>query len=299
MRILITGGTGFIGRALCKALLAKGHELTVLSRKPESVQAKCGAQVNAIASLDDWEASQNFEAVINLAGEPIVDVPWTNQRKKILWDSRVTLTRQLIESIKRAEHKPEVLLSCSAIGYYGDRGDQILDESARAATTDFSAKLCTAWESAANTATDFNVRVCLLRFAPVLAPSGGMLGRMLPPFKLGLGARIGSGQQWMSWIHVDDCIAIVLRLLEDTEAAGSYNVTAPQPVTNQKFTSSLAATLRRPALFVAPAWLMKLALQERACLLLGSQRVVPAKLEAMGYHFMYPELDGALKALLA
>lgn len=297
MRILITGGTGLIGRALCKALLAAGHELTVLSRHPAAVKEKCGNPVTALRSLDEWHENQSFDAVINLAGEPIVDARWTEARKKILWDSRVTLTQDLVQRIERAKHKPAVLLSGSALGYYGDSGDLPLDESAGTAT-DFAAQLCAAWESAANRASDCGVRVCLLRTGLVLARQGGLLGRMLLPFKLGLGARLGNGRQWMSWIHIDDYVAIVLRLLENPQAAGPINMTAPHPVTNGEFTSTLAGVVHRPALFVAPAWLLKSALGERADLVLGGQRVLPVKLDTLGYRFNYPTLDAALPTLV-
>jgi uncharacterized protein (TIGR01777 family) len=296
MRILLTGGTGFIGSALCKSLLARGDELTVLSRNSESVKAKCGAQVKTISTLNEWAADLDFDAIINLAGESIIDAPWTDARKLTLRGSRVALTEHLIKCIERAKHRPKVLLSGSAIGYYGYCGDQTLDESATPAR-DFSAQLCVDWESAAMRAAGLGVRVCLLRLAPVLGKGGGMLGRMAPAFKLGLGARIGKGTQWMSWIHIDDCVAIMLRLLEDSQAAGPFNLTAPQPVTNRSFTRALSEALNRPAMLVAPACVMRLALQERADLLLGSQRVLPGRLEAMRYHFKYPDVGGALKSL--
>lgn len=297
MRILITGGTGLIGRPLCAALLGAGHDLTVLSRKPDLVPAKCGTGVKAIRSLSEWRPDMIFDAIINLAGEPIIDAPWTEQRKQRLWDSRVTLTEALVQRIADARHKPQVLLSCSAMGYYGDSGDTPVDESANPAA-DFGTQLCAAWETAALKARDSVVRVCVLRTGLVLHPAGGLLGGMLLPFKLGLGARIGDGTQYMSWIHIDDYIALALRLLECPEADGPYNMTAPQPATNAEFTATLARVLRRPAWFAAPAWLMKLALGKRAYLLLGGPRALPVKAEALGYRFTYSELEGALRALV-
>ncbi|MCX7066455.1 MAG: TIGR01777 family oxidoreductase [Methylococcales bacterium] len=297
MKILITGGTGLIGRRLCKALLAKGHELTVLSRKPETVAVKCGAAVQAIATLDEWHTDTVFDAVINLAGEPIVDARWTAERKHRLWQSRVSLTEALIQALANATHKPSVLLSGSATGFYGDGGDTILEES-RLPATDFGGQLCSAWESVAQTADAFGVRVCLLRTGLVLDSSGGLLGRMLLPFKLGLAARLGDGKQWMSWIHVDDYVAIVLLLLENQQAMGAYNMTAPEPVTNSEFTQTLAQALHRPALFVAPAFLLKLLLGEMSVLLLGGQRALPTKLQTLGYDFSYTNLEAALKSLL-
>jgi uncharacterized protein (TIGR01777 family) len=297
VHILITGGTGLIGRHLCKALLAQGHELTVLSRSPDSVPAKCGATVHAMASLDEWRADQTFDAVINLAGEPIIDARWSAQRKRVLWDSRVTLTEELVRRIAAARHKPGVLLSGSAVGYYGNRGDDVLDESA-AAGKDFPARLCKAWEDAALGAQIMGVRVCLLRTGLVLSRQGGLLGRMLLPFKLGMGARLGSGKQWMSWIHIDDYVAMSLNLLRDAHARGPYNMTAPQPVTNAEFTSALAAVLHRPAVFAMPALILKPVMGERACLMLEGQRVLPERLEASAYRFSFANLADAFHDML-
>lgn len=297
MHILITGGTGLIGRRLCKALLTEGHELTVLSRKPDSVAAKCGAGVYAMATLHEWKPSQTFDAVVNLAGEPIVDERWTEKRKQVLRDSRIALTEELVRRIAAAERKPSVLLSGSAIGYYGGRGDEALDETSTAGT-DFPAQLCVAWEAAARAAESLGVRVCIQRTGLVLSTEGGLLGRMVPPFKLGMGAKVGDGSQWMSWIHIEDLIAIMLSLLRNDQMSGPYNVTAPHPVTNAEFTRTLAAVLHRPAPFAAPAALLKLSMGESASLLLEGQRVLPQKLEIARYRFRFPELLGALENLL-
>src|SRR3989338_819191 len=297
MHIFITGGTGLIGRHLCKALLAEGHELTVLSRNPASVPVKCGAGVHALASLAQWQPGQTFDAVINLAGEPIIDKSWTAKRKQMLWDSRFTLTEELVRRIAAANHRPAVLLSGSAVGYYGDRGDVMLDEAAEAGEN-FAAQLCKAWEDAARVAESVGVRVCLLRTAPVLSNDGGLLGRMLPPFRLGLGARLGDGKQWMSWVHIEDYAAMVLRLLRDEQAHGPYNMAAPNPVTNAEFTATLAAVLHRPAFFVAPAALLKLAMGESASLLLEGQRVLPRKMESAHQHFAFPTLAEALRDVI-
>jgi hypothetical protein len=298
MNILFTGGTGLIGRALCPVLLAEGHTLTVFSRHPETVAGKCGAGVRALASLDDWTPDVCFDAVINLAGEPIVDAAWTARRKQALRDSRIALTQQLVERIGQAEHKPAVLLSGSAIGYYGGRGDQVMVETS-AAGDDFPAQLCIDWEAAAIEAERYGVRVCLLRTGLILSKDGGLLARMLPPFRLGLGARLGDGKQWMSWIHVDDYVQHLLRLLHDEQLNGPFNMTSPQPVTNAEFTRILAAALRRPAAFAAPVAMLKLAMGERAALVLEGQRVLPARLEASGVQCAFPELETALRAILA
>jgi uncharacterized protein (TIGR01777 family) len=297
MRILITGGTGLIGRHLCKVLLAEGHQLTVLSRHPATVAVKCGATVQAMAALSEWLPDRTFDAVINLAGEPIVDEYWSARRKQVLRESRITLTEKLVQCIAAARQKPKVLLSGSAIGYYGDRGDTELDEAAPAGK-DFAAELCKDWEESALTAEKHGVRVCLLRTGLVLSKSGGLLGRMMLPFRLGLGARLGNGRQWMSWIHIEDYVASVLRLLNDDQMRGPFNMTAPQPVTNAEFTRTLAKSLHRPAFLFAPEPVLRLAMGERAALLVEGQRVLPAKLVAAGGQFRYPDLAGALDDLL-
>lgn len=296
-QILVTGGTGFIGRPLCRALVAAGHRVTVLSRQPATVRDKCGPQVSALGSLDEWRPDMCFDAVINLAGEPIADAAWTARRKQQLRDSRIALTDRLVAAMARAQRRPAVLLSGSAIGYYGDGGDVVFDESSPAAG-DFAARLCADWENSALAAERFGVRVCLLRTGLVLDPSGGLLGRMQLPFRFGLGARLGNGRQWMSWIALQDYLAIVLRLLDDDGARGAFNMTAPQPVTNAAFTAALAAALHRPALLFAPAPVLRVALGERAPMLLGGQRVLPARLQAAGFRFRHETLDAALVELL-
>ena len=297
MRILITGGTGLIGHHLCKALLAEGHQLTVLSRHPETVAAKCGATVQAMASLDEWHPEQVFEAVINLAGEPIVDAWWSAKRKQVLRDSRIALTEKLVQRIAAAKQTPSVLLSGSAVGYYGNCGDRELHESASAGN-DFAANLCRDWEGAGLAAKASGVRVCLLRTGLVLSKSGGLLGKMLLPFKLGMGARLGNGKQWMSWVHIDDYVAMVLHLLQDGQLSGPFNMTAPNPVTNGEFTRLLARALHRPAFFIAPDFMLRLAMGERSALMLEGQRVLPANLADAGYQFKYPGLGSALGSLL-
>jgi uncharacterized protein (TIGR01777 family) len=298
MHILITGGTGLIGRHLCKALLADGYELTVFSRNPASVPAKCGAGVHALASLADWRPDMAFDAVINLAGEPIVDARWTEQRKRVLRDSRITLTEELVRRIAAAERKPAVLLSGSAVGYYGGRGDEMLDETSGAGN-DFPARLCVDWEAAAAAAENLGVRVCLSRTGLILSKEGGLLARMLPPFRLGMGTRVGDGRQWMSWVHIDDYVAMALRLLRDETMRGPYNITSPAPVTNAEFTAALAAVLRRPAPFVAPAALLRLTMGESAGMLLEGQRMLPKRLLAAGLTFRFGALGAALQDLLA
>ena len=297
MKILLTGGTGLIGRALCAALSERHYALTVFSRRPSTVAKKCGEAVRAMGSPDEWRRGDHYDAVINLAGEPIVGARWSGRRKKALWDSRVTLTAALLEKISRAETKPKVLLSGSAVGIYGDCGDREMDENG-VAGNDFGARLCMAWEQQARKVEACGVRVCLLRTGLVLSREGGMFGRMLPPFKLGLGARIAHGRQWMSWVHIEDQLAMMLKLLDEPDHRGAFNLCAPNPVNNAVFTLSLAAAVKRPALLAVPAVAVKAALGESACLLLGGQKVLPTRLLSTGYRFRYPELGGAFKALL-
>lgn len=296
MNILVTGGTGLIGRALCRALLERGCEITVLSRRPATVAERCGA-VRAIHSLDQWRPGDKYDAVINLAGAPIAGGRWTTRRKRALWDSRVALTERLVEKIAAADARPGVLLSGSAVGFYGDSGDLEVTESAPAGD-DFGARLCEAWERAARRAEDLGVRVCLLRTGLVLSRAGGLLARMLPPFRLGLGARLGDGAQWMSWIHIDDQVAMMVKLLFEDAHCGAYNLCAPAPVRNADFTARLAAAVHRPAVLFAPAPVIHAALGEAACLLLGGQRAAPARMTAAGYRFRHAALDGALRQLL-
>jgi uncharacterized protein (TIGR01777 family) len=248
-------------------------------------------------SLDEWIPELTFDAVINLAGEPIVDAFWSAKRKQVLRDSRVALTEKLVQRIAAAKQKPSVLLSGSAVGLYGNSGDKEMYESASAGN-DFAANLCRDWEVAALAAKAFGVRVCLLRTGLVLSNSGGLLGKMLLPFKLGMGARLGDGKQWMSWVHIDDYVAMVLRLLQDEQMSGPFNMTAPNPVTNAEFTRALARGVHRPAFFAAPSFVLQLAMGERSALVLEGQRVLPGNLADAGYQFKYPKLNSAFEALL-
>lgn len=297
MEILITGGTGFIGKALCKTLLSREHTLTVLSRRPKSVPSLCGERVAGIADLSELTPDAHFDAVINLAGEGIVDKRWTPARKQQLLDSRIGTTRRLIEFIATAEQKPGVLVSGSAIGYYGNRGDEVLDESSDG-SDGFGADLCQQWEKAANEAAGYGVRVCIVRTGLVIGKNGGFLQRMLPPFKLGLGGRIGDGKQYMSWIHRDDLIALIEFLLNADRLEGAFNGTAPNPVTNREFSATLAKLLKRPALFPVPALVLKTAMGEMAELLLGGQRVMPKRALAENFHFRFESVQEALQDVL-
>lgn len=297
MKVLITGGTGFIGRALTQHLNRQGYAVTVLSRNPDKVAAVCGPGIDALGDLRQIKAKDAYQIIINLAGEPIFDARWTEARKKLIRDSRINLTEQLINSIERMTVKPELLISGSAIGYYGDQGDTVLTEQSPP-HPDFSHRLCADWEQAAKKAEQFGVRVCLIRTGLVIAGDGGLLKRMLLPFRLGLGGRLGSGRQWMSWIHREDWVAIAQTMIADTSMQGAYNATAPNPVTNSEFAQTLARSLNRPALLPVPACLLKTLLGEMSELVLGSQRVMPERLLAQGFEFRYPDLVSALNQVL-
>lgn len=297
MHILITGGTGLIGRALCRFWLQQGHQLTVWSRTPAKVAALCGEQVRAIGRLEDY-GDGPLDAVVNLAGAPIADRPWTAKRRQLLWDSRITLTEQLVAWMATREHKPQVLLSGSAVGWYGDGGELELDELQPQVSSDFASLLCDAWESAALTAEALGIRVVLIRTGLVLAADGGFLKRLLLPFKLGVGGRIGSGQQWMPWIHLHDQVALIDFLLHHETASGPYNACAPRPVRNADFTKALGLALHRPTFMPMPATALKLGLGELAVLLLGGQCCQPVRLLQANFEFRFNTLGDALNDLL-
>ena len=297
MHILLTGGTGLIGRRLCKHWLAQGHQLTVLSRKPDDVARLCGANVRGIAHFDDI-GTQHVDAVVNLAGAPIADRPWTRKRKILLWDSRITLTEQLVTWLERREQKPDVLISGSAVGWYGDGGERELDENAQPVSEDFASRLCIAWEETAQRAESLGIRVVLVRTGLVLADEGGMLQRLLPPFKMGMGGPIGNGRQWMPWVHIEDQIALIDFLMSRDDARGPYNACAPSPVRNRDFAKTLASVLHRPSFMPMPAVALRVLLGELSILLLGGQRARPDRLQEAGFTLRFTDLRAALENLL-
>lgn len=294
MHILVTGGTGFIGTALCPQLLIDGHQLTLLSRQPDKVRRLYGDRVKTIRRLTELPEASELDAVINLAGEGIADRPWTAARKQQLHASRVTLTEELVAVLRRRPQRPRVLISGSAIGWYGDQGDTLLEEDA-APHEEYMHTLCRDWENAAREAEPLGVRVCLLRTGVVLGRSGGMLRRLLPVFGLGLGGRLGSGEQWLSWIALGDYMNIVRALLADDSQSGVFNATAPKPVTNAEFTATLASALGRPAFLHIPETVLKLATGEMRALFLGSQRVLPSRLLSAGFRFRSRTLEDCLR----
>ncbi len=296
MQILLTGGTGLIGRQLCKYWLGQGHGLTVWSRRPDQVAKLCGNQVRGIGRLEDY-GEQPLDAVINLAGEPIADRPWTGRRRALLWSSRITLTEQLLAWLEQRQQRPAVLVSGSAVGWYGDAGEREVNEASQPVKEDFASHLCLAWEETAQRAEALGIRVVLVRTGLVLASEGGMLSRMLPMFKLGLGGPIGNGRQWMPWIHVQDEIAVIDFLMQRNDASGPYNACAPEPVRNREFVQCLGKVLHRPAVIPMPALLLRAGLGEMSGLLLGGQRARPARLLAAGFTFRFNEVQSALDEL--
>lgn len=294
--ILITGGTGFLGSALARRLSAKQYAVTVFGRDADKIRKQFGADVGAATRFADLPDAGTFDAVVNLAGAGIFDRYWTEPRKKVLRDSRIELTRELVTWIAAGSKAP-VLVNGSAIGVYGDQGDTLLSE-ASPAKADFAQQLCADWEAAALAAADHGSRVCLIRTGLVLGRGGGLLQRMLPAFRLGLGGSMGDGQQWMSWIHLEDWLAAAEAMIADPAMSGAYNATAPEPATNREFSRTLAAVLGRPMLLPLPAGLLKLLLGEMSALVLGSQRVKPERLLAHGFQFQYSQLRPALDAIL-
>ncbi|CRM36657.1 Epimerase family protein [Pseudomonas sp. 37 R 15] len=295
MHILLTGGTGLIGRQLCRHWLAQGHRLTVLSRTPESVARICGAQVLGVGRLQDVIGA--VDAVVNLAGAPIADRSWTHKRKALLWSSRISLTESLLAWLERLEQKPAVLISGSAVGWYGDGGERELTEDSGPVQDDFPSQLCIAWEETAARAEALGIRVVLVRTGLVLAAEGGFLSRLLLPFKLALGGPIGNGRQWMPWVHIRDQIALIDFLLHKADARGPYNACAPHPVRNREFAKTLGQVLHRPAFMPMPAFALKVGLGELSGLLLGGQKALPERLLAAGFTFQFTELRAALDDL--
>jgi uncharacterized protein len=293
MRILIAGGTGFLGAALQDHLRRLGHTVTVLTRRPRAAGQQAwtpdGSTGPWIAALD------GTDAVVNLAGEGIADARWTATRKGALRSSRLLPTRSLVAAIRGAQHPP-ALLNASGVGYYGDRGGELVTEDT-AAGTDFLADLCVEWEREAEQASSA-ARVVCLRNGLVMHPSGGALQKMRLPFRLGVGGPLGSGTQYLPWIHLSDWLALVTWLMATPEARGAFNVTAPSPATNAEFTRALGRAVRRPAFFPVPAFALRLALGELADTLLTGQRAVPARALAMGFTFRFSDIEPALHDLL-
>lgn len=284
MHIFITGGTGFIGSALCNALIKQGHQLTILSR-----QVRTNTQaVTFVQNFAKFQNLNDFDAVINLAGEPIFDKAWTENQKQKLRQSRLEITQKLVELIQKSENPPQTFLSGSATGYYGNLPDfaQNCDEQTACHHT-FASTLCDEWETIAQKAQSEKTRVCLLRTGIVLDKNGGAVKRMLPLYRFGLAGKLGNGKQYWAWISLEDHLQAILFLLENQQAQGAFNLVAPEPVTNSAFNSQLSENLKRPACFHVPAFALKMALGERAQLLLDNQPLIPHKLITLGFRFRH------------
>ncbi|HEY6290738.1 MAG TPA: TIGR01777 family oxidoreductase [Terriglobia bacterium] len=297
MRIAVTGSSGLVGSGLLPFLAAQGHSVTRVVRpgtRPGPDQVVWDPDAGRI----DPAAIGGFDGVVHLAGENIAGARWTSERKTLIRGSRVKSTRLLAGTLAKLSRPPRVLISASATGYYGDRGDELLTEDSPPGAG-FPPELCRDWEDAAETAAQNGIRTVILRIGVVLSPAGGALARMLPPFKAGLGGPVGSGRQYMSWIALDDVAGVIHHALVNASLVGPVNAVAPESVTNREFTRTLGRVLERPAFFAVPPFVLRLAFGEMAdALLLASVRAVPAKLEASGYQFLYPELEGALRHVL-
>jgi uncharacterized protein len=295
MRIVIAGGSGFLGRALRQQLSQDGHHVAVLTRRPRPGQADELPWVPD-GTAGPWAASlAGVDVVVNLAGEGIADRRWTAARKRVLLDSRVNPAKSLVAAMRTLPAPPRVFVSASAVGYYGPTGDDPITEDAPAGH-DFLSGMAAAWEAAAAPAAA-HARVVLLRTGLVMGREG-VLAKMLPAFKLGVGGRLGSGRQWMPWIHVDDWAALAAQLIADDRASGPFNISAPEPVTNADFTRALGRALHRPTVFAVPAFALSLALGELSTALLTGQRAVPAKAQWLGFTFRYSQIEAGLAAAL-
>ncbi|WP_298612388.1 TIGR01777 family oxidoreductase [uncultured Thermosynechococcus sp.] len=303
MKVVVTGATGFVGQQVVKALSDRGDRVVALVRSP----ARAAKQLASVPRVEcigytpkaagDWFAAlEGADAVINLAGEPLANGRWTPQRKQEIYESRVVGTRQLVQAIAQCQQRPQVLVSTSAIGYYGTSETETFVET-HAAGTDFLAKVCVDWEAAAQGVTDLGVRLVILRFGIVLGEQGA-LAKLLLPFQLYLGGPLGSGQQWFSWIHQQDLVRLILTAVDESKMQGVYNATAPEPLTMADFCRVLGEVMQRPSWLPVPAPALQLLLGEGADVVLKGQRVLPERTLAMGFQFEYPNAKAALTNLL-
>lgn len=297
MTIVLAGGSGFLGGKLAARLLHERHRVVILTRRPRP------GRESDVAWHPDGSAGSlaghldGVDAVVNLAGEAVADRRWSAARKAAIRDSRLLATRTLVRAMATCQTPPRVFVSASGIGYYGPRGDEPVTERTPPGT-DFLARVCVEWEEEARAAEGPATRVAMVRSGLVLDATGGALPRMLPPFRLGLGATIASGRQVMPWIHVADWVAMVLWLIHEERGAGAFNATAPQPVSNRDFTQTLGRVLRRPAVLPMPAFALKLALGEMSYLLITGQRALPARAQELGFKFSFRALEPALQDIL-
>lgn len=301
MRVAITGGTGFVGKKLVHRLFKEGHEITLLSRSPEKAKQTFSFPTKAIA----WTAGKTtlaasalagIDVVLNLAGEGIADKRWTTARKKAIYDSRILGTRSLVDAVSQTENGPRRFISASAIGFYGDRGNEELNEGS-APGTGFLTNVCRDWEKEVEKLPKSVSHTCI-RIGIVLGKEGGALKKLLPIFEFGAGGPVGNGNQWMSWIHVDDLVSLFAFLVKAENAPEIVNGVAPSPATNKDFSKALGRALHRPAILPAPALALKLAMGELSVLVLGSQKVFPKETEKTGFSFAHPKLLEALSDIV-
>jgi len=297
MKILISGSHGLVGKALLASLKNDGHEVIRLVRHERQMTAP-EVEWDPKRGVIDVDHLEGLEVVVHLAGESIAEGRWNDEKKRRIRESRVEGTQLLSQAISSLARPPKTFLCASAIGYYGNRGDEILTEASPPGTG-FLSSVCVEWEDATRSAAEKGIRVVNLRFGIILSADGGALAKMLPPFRMGIGGRVGSGKQWMSWVALDDVLAAIRQAMTDASLAGPVNIVAPNAVTNAEFTTKLGQALARPTLFPVPAFAARLAFGEMAdALLLSSQRVDPTKLKQTGYTFLEPELSGALQRSL-
>ncbi|HSP58465.1 MAG TPA: TIGR01777 family oxidoreductase [Halomonas sp.] len=300
MRVLVTGGSGFVGQRLCRRLKEAGHRLLVVSREPEQVRDRLPDGTDIRRSVLDFVDTPP-QAVVNLAGESIAAHRWSDDQKERLIESRVNITRDLVMLCEQlgssGSHAPRVMVSASAMGYYGDQGDRMVTEET-VPHDEFAHRLCKRWEDAASEAADFGTRVAILRLGLVLDAGGGSLQKMLPPFKLGLGGRFGDGKQFMPWVHREDLVRAIIFLIDNEPLSGAFNGSAPHPVTNAEFTRTLAKQLGRPARIPVPAIVLETAFGEMSRLLLTGADMRPKRLLDAGFEFRFPTLDKALADIL-
>lgn len=295
MKILITGASGLIGTALQSSFKEKGYEMVIAGRKPSDDPNHIIWDADKGFAAEDLKKLEGLDAIIHLAGEPIGDWRWTDDKKRRIRDSRVNGTRTIIEAISKLKNKPKTLISSSGVGYYGDRGDEILNERGGVGDT-FLAEICRDWEAEARKAENYGVRVVLTRNGVVLSKDGGALATMMMPFSLGLGGVAGSGKQWLSWLSLEDMVGALNFVLENEDIEGAVNVVSPNPVTNEEFTKTLGEAIHRPTFLPLPKFAVDLVMGEMGdALLLDSARAVPKKLEDAGYEFKYPVLKAALE----
>jgi uncharacterized protein (TIGR01777 family) len=301
VRVVILGATGFIGRALVYALHGRGDDLLILSRRPNLVTRRFGTQIRAVQWTPEYDPAwgreiEGYDAVINLAGEPLFSRRWNTRQKDLILNSRADSAAGIIKAIRRIDHRPDTLISASAVGYYGPQGDQELTEDSPPGE-DFLAKVCRAWEEEVEDDDTQSVRTVRIRIGMVLGRGGGALGRMIKPFKFGLGGPLGSGKQWVSWIHLRDLVDLIRWALDNPKVEGPLNGTSPHPITNKEFAQTLGRALHRPAAFPVPGFLLRLAVGGAAEVLLEGQRVVPARVLESGFSFTYPTLSAAFQEI--